>query len=318
MATCLIVYFSQGGTTRAVAQAISTGWKAAGHAVDLHDLQDGPPPDHRGYDVLGIGAPAHYYRPAIGVGDYLAGLDGLSGKPVFAFVLHAAYLGDAGTFVRRALEDRGGKELGYARFRGAGRFLGYLRHGYQFSPSEPGPEAIARAERFGRDLATRFTEPTHAPVAHDPSPPPVYRLERFLTHRLLIRHVYSRLFRVDPERCSRCSVCMNGCPTRNLREDPGGKRVWGRECILCFACQLNCPREAISAPVTWAMFWPFMRYNTWAASHDPAIQHVRVVHAKGRTTVVPSERSAPSPSLGAPPGEPCGTAATPASDRPSP
>ncbi len=197
MSRCLIVFFSQGGTTKRVAQAVSKGLSAHGHEVDLHDLSDGPPPDHGRYDVLGIGCPAHYYRPAIIVCDYLATLSGLSGKPVFTFVLYAAYVGDAGNVVRGALEAKGGNELGYARFRGAGRFLGYLRHGYQFSPADPSSDAIAEAERFGGDLAERLAGSTHVPAAHDPSPPAVYRLERFLTSRFFIRQVYSRLFRVD-------------------------------------------------------------------------------------------------------------------------
>jgi hypothetical protein len=35
--------------------------------------------------------------------------------------------------------------------------------------------------------------------------------------------------------------------------------------------------------VTWALFWPFMVYNTRTAAADPAVEHVRVVHANGRT-----------------------------------
>jgi flavodoxin/NAD-dependent dihydropyrimidine dehydrogenase PreA subunit len=288
MSRCLIVYFSQGGTTKQVAEAVSRGWSARGHEVDLHDLKDGPPPDHGRYDVLGIGCPAHYYRPAIIASDYLETLPDLSGKPVFAFVLHAAYLGDAGNVVRRALEEKGGKELGYARFRGVGRFLGYLRHGYRFSPADPGSDAIARAERFGGELAARLASRTRVLIAHDPRPPAIYRLERFLAGRFLIRHLYSRLFRVDRRRCSRCALCMKSCPTRNIREGHEGRRVWGRDCILCFACELSCPGGAISSPVTWSLFWPFMVFNTRSAARDPAIDHVRVAHAKGRTTVVPA------------------------------
>jgi len=288
MSRCLIVYFSQGGTTRRVAEAVSTGLRAQGHEVDLHDLEDGPPPAHGRYEILGVGCPAHYYRPAIVVSDYLENLPDLSGKPVFTFVLHAAYLGDAGNVVRRLLAEKGGKELGYARFRGAGHFLGYLKHGYRFSPADPNSDAIARAERFGGELAARLARETHVLAAHDPPPPAVYQLERFLTGRFFIRHLYSKLFRVDGNKCSHCTLCMKGCPTRNIREDHKGRRVWGRECILCFACEMNCPREAISSPMTWSMFWPFMVYNTWSAARDPAIEHVRVVHANGRTTVLPA------------------------------
>jgi flavodoxin len=285
MSTCLIVYFSQGGTTRQVAEAISRGWRAQGHVADLHDLKDGPPPPHDRYDVLGIGSPAHYYRPAINVTDYVGGLPPLPGKPVFTFALHAAYLGDAGNDLRRALERKGATELGYARFRGVGRFLGYLKHGYQFSHADPGSDALSAAERFGAELAGRLAHGSGGVTAHDPPPPAVYRLERFLTGRFLIRHVYSRLFRIDAAKCGGCALCVKSCPTRNIRQDAEGGRAWGRDCILCFACEMNCPREAISSPVTWALFWPFMRFNTWSAARDPAIDHARVVHAKGRTTI---------------------------------
>lgn len=287
MSTCLIVHFSQGGTTRRVAEAIATGLRAQGHAVELHDLKDGPPPAHDRYDVLGIGCPAHYYRPALLVSDYLATLPALTGKPVFTFVLHAAYLGDAGNQVRHELARRGAAELGYARFRGEGHFLGYLRHGYQFSPASPDAGALARAERFGGELAARLAGQAQDRAPLDPPPPAVYRLERLLTSRPLIRHVYSRLFRQDRERCSGCGSCVKGCPTRNISEDDEGGRVWGRDCILCFACERRCPRGAISAPLTWAMFWPFMVFNTWSASRDPGIGHLRVVHANGRTSAVP-------------------------------
>lgn len=284
MARALIVFFSQGGTTRRVAEAISKGLRGAGHAVDLHDLQQAPPPDPAGYDLLGIGCPAHYYRPALVVSDYVAGLPALAGKPVFSFVLHAAHPGDAGSRLRRALGAKGGRELGYARFRGQGRFLGYLRLGYQFSPADPVAGAIAQAERFGEVIAERLGGAAFAPDAMDPPTPIVYRLERFLTGPFLIRHLYSRLFRVDPAKCGRCTRCMKACPTGNIREDPDGQRTWGRDCTLCFACEADCPKGAISAPITWALFWPFMVYNTRVAAADPSIEHRRVVHANGRTS----------------------------------
>lgn len=286
MSSCLVVYFSQGGTTRRTAEAISRGLRAAGHSVDLHDLRDGAAPDPAGYDLLGVGGPAHYYRPALVVSDYVERLPTLSGKPVFSFALHGAYPGDAGTFLRRALAARGGRELGYARFRGAGNFLGYLRRGYLFSPAQPGPDAIARAERFGAELAARLAGGANAPEADDPPTPAVYRLERLFTSALLVRHFYSRLFRIDGAKCIGCGRCKASCPTSNIRDDRGGRRSFGRDCILCFACEAGCPKGAISAPVTWALFSPFMLYNTGVAARDPAIGHERVVHTNGRTRAV--------------------------------
>ena len=62
MSKALIVYFSQGGTTTQAAELITAGLLAAGYQIDLHDMQVGQPPDPRGYDLLGIGSPTHYFR----------------------------------------------------------------------------------------------------------------------------------------------------------------------------------------------------------------------------------------------------------------
>jgi len=91
-----------------------------------------------------------------------------------------------------------------------------------------------------------------------------------------VRHLLSRLFRVDRRECNACGVCVKLCPTRNISLGNDGTLVWGRSCMLCFACEMRCPEEAIASPVTWFMFWPFMVYNTRTAAGDATIEHVRV------------------------------------------
>jgi len=41
MAKSLIVYFTQGGTTAQVAEAIAAGLRSKEHQVDLHNMNDG-------------------------------------------------------------------------------------------------------------------------------------------------------------------------------------------------------------------------------------------------------------------------------------
>jgi flavodoxin/NAD-dependent dihydropyrimidine dehydrogenase PreA subunit len=285
MSTCLIVYFSQGRTTGKIAVSIAKGLGASDHSVSFHNLKDGPPPDQRSYDILGIGCPSHYYRPAIVMSDYLESLPDLVGKPVFSFILYGAYSGDAGNMVRHMLEQKNGKEMGYARYHGAGIFLGYLREGHQFSSSHPKPDELSQAEEFGGEIAARVAGEPYAKTAYDAPTPMIYRLERFLTNRFLIKHMYSRLFNVNKRTCNTCGLCMKVCPARNIGKDNEDRPVWGRDCILCFACEAQCPKDAIGSPVTWLMFKPFTIYNIRAALHDPALEHTRVTHAHGRTTV---------------------------------
>lgn len=283
MPRALLVYFSQGGTTECVADAIASGLSATAWEVDRHNLRDGPPPDPAGYDLLGVGTPTHYYRPPFNVSDYLDRLPDLNQKPVLTFVLYGTYRGDAGNRVRQALARKGGREVGYFHCRGADYYPPYLRAGYLFSPDHPTPHELAAAGAFGRDVARRVAAGDYPAIPFDPRPPLGYRLERALASRPLVRHVYSRLFRVDRDRCTGCGRCVARCPTGNVIQDREGCPVWGRECLFCLACEMSCPQEAITSPMDWAVSAAAVRRNVRAAARDPELDFARVEHRKGRT-----------------------------------
>ena len=287
MPRALLVYFSQGGTTGRVAVSIAAGLATAGWEVRRHNLRHGPPPDLDGYDLFGVGTPTHYYRPPFNVTDYLDRLPHLGGRPVLTFVLYGTYRGDAGNRVRRALARKGGREAGYFHCRGADYYLPYLRQGYLFSPDHPTPRELAEAEAFGRAAAGRVAAGDYPPITADPPTPPAYRLERALASRPLVRHLYSRLFRVDRARCTGCGHCVSVCPTGNIRPDARWCPVWGRDCLLCLACEMSCPQEAITSPLNWALAAPAVRRNVRAAARDPDLDFARVEHRKGRTRRLP-------------------------------
>ncbi len=286
MSRCLLVYYSQGGTTNRIAESIAKSLRGARHVVALHNLKDGPAPGPDNYDVLGLGTPTYYFRPPFIVTDHLNSLPDVAGKPFFVFVVHGAVLGDAGNVVRRSLEDHGGKEIGYSRYFGADYFLGYLKRGYLLSPNHPKPDEIAQAELFGREIAARLGGKEYRRAEYDAPTRVVYRVERSLINRLFVRQMYSRLFRVDRKKCTSCGLCMKLCPTRNISEDKRGHPVWDRGCILCFSCEMKCPKDAINSPVTWFLFRPFMIYNLWRAARDPNVEIARVKHERGWTIVV--------------------------------
>ena len=279
----LIVYFSQAGSTGRVAEAIAAGLRAADYQVDLRNIKDERPPDPDGYDLLGIGLPTYYYRPPFNVTDYVDTLPDLDGLPAFVFVMHGTYRGDAGNHIRDALAKKGAREVGYHCCFGADFYVGYLNEGYLFSPDHPTTDDLADAEAFGRQVAARVAGEPYARPESDPSPAPIYKMERFLTNRWLTNQVYSRLFRVDSAECNACGICMKLCPTGNIAEDEEGRPVWSRDCLLCLTCEMKCPEDAITSLVSWPLFRPTLIYNVRQASRDPSISHVRVEHSRGRT-----------------------------------
>lgn len=283
MSGALIVYFSQKETNRRVGEAIADGLGKSGRRVDLWNLRHGPPPSPLGYDVLGVGSPTYYYRAPFIVSDYLRSLPDLSGLPAFAFVVHGAYRGSTGNAIRRALRLKGAREVGYFFCFGADYFLGYLKEGWLLSPDHPSREELARASSFGSEVAATLEGVPYEPPPLDPQVHWMYRLERFLANRTIVKHLYSRAFRVSDACRDGCDLCVRQCPVQNIRRGDEGSLAWGRRCLLCLSCETNCPEDAITSPVSWAIFRPFMIHNIRMALRDPSLDRARVVHGRGTT-----------------------------------
>lgn len=286
MPKSLIVYFSQGGTTGQVAQAIASGLSVTEYSLDMFNIKDKLPPDISGYDLLGIGTPVYWYRPPFNVMDYLNKLPELNGLPAFVFVLYGTYRGDTGTTIRHLLYRKGAREVGYFHCRGADYFMGYLRMGYLFSPGHPTEVELAQARDFGQAVAACVSGKKYAKPEEDPKPKAIYRLERFLANRWMCKQIFSRVFTADKKKCTSCGLCIKLCPVRNITEDRSGYPGWGRNCMACFTCELNCPEDAVSSPIDWLLFRPLLLYNVRKASRDSSLDHVRVIHSKGCTKVI--------------------------------
>jgi ferredoxin len=111
-------------------------------------------------------------------------------------------------------------------------------------------------------------------------------MERFLANRWLVSQVYSRLFMVNANKCTTCGLCVKLCPTGNITKNSADRPSWGRNCLLCLSCELKCPQDAITSPISWPIFAPIMAYNISRALRDPALDHAKVTHKHGRTRPV--------------------------------
>ncbi len=282
MPKSLIVHFSQGGSTTKIAQSIGAGLRSSGHQVTVSRMGEHEPPNLEGYDLFGVGSPTYYFRLPFNVASYVDQLPALAGLPTFAFVLHATYRGDAGNALRQGLAAKGARLVGYFHSQGAGTFHPYFEQGYQFSPGHPTAQELDRAEAFGRELAARVEGQAAVHLPQDPPLAAIYRLERVLMHRWLAKNLYSRLFRVDRSKCSACGLCIEECPVSNIAGDAQNQPVWGRECILCWYCEMNCPEEAIRSPISLPIFLPFMVYNVRAGARDESLGHRRATIDHGR------------------------------------
>lgn len=287
MARALILYWSLTGTTRRVAQSIAEGLRDEGIECVLDDLRHGSTCDLSSFDIVGIGFPIHWFRLPTPVSRAIADLGTLDGKSVFAFSLSGTCRGAGLNRARTALVRAGGVERGAFACHGEDRFYPYTRLGALFSPDHPTPDDLRAARTFARDMARAHDAIEHgapAPAVPPLDPPthPVHAFERLVTGPRLTRLLYSRFFRVDHERCSRCGRCAKGCPVGNISRGRGELPSWGRGCVLCLLCVTNCPEEAVRCPMDWAVFRPFIRWNVERAWRDSDLEHTRVRFERGR------------------------------------
>ena len=276
MKKTLIVYFSQAGSTRKVAQAVAAGLRGAGHEVDLHDLTAGAPPSPIDYDAFGLGTPVYVFRPPFNVSRYLDGLPDLNGLPFFVLLQSAGLEVDAGNAVRGTLRRKGGREVGFLKGKGADYALPWIRHGILFSPEHPTPEGLQAAKAFGEAVADRVAGTPYQPPPPDPKAPALFRLARASTNAWVVRNVGSRGFRVRGDVCTACGTCVEVCPTGNIQQDARGRPVWGRDCIVCAYCDLRCPVEAIHSPLRLRSVAPLLNAIERRALNWPGVSHARV------------------------------------------
>lgn len=286
MLKILVSFFSQGGTTKKIAEKISRGLQSRQLHVDFYNIADDHPPSIAEYDIFGIGSPVYIFRPPFNVLDYLKSLPSLNGMPFFVFLLYGTETGTAGNIIRNILSRKGGKEIGYEKFKGADYFLGYIQRGHLFSPDNPTESELKHAEQFGQDLVSRISEKEYIKPEIDALPPPVYLFERLITTRSQVKQIYSRFFKVDKDKCTSCKICIQNCPKNNISFDDNDLPVWDRDCIACFYCEMKCPVDAITSPLDWSIMAPLINYNVARNMKEPSVENVKVVHKKGRTVRV--------------------------------
>jgi flavodoxin/ferredoxin len=283
MKKALIAYFSQGGTTLKIAKEISKNLQTKEYETDFYDVTNGTPPDINKYDLIGIGTPVYILRPPFNLMDYIKSLPWLNGKPVFVFLLYGTLPGTAGNILRRALEQKGGKEVGYEKFKGADYFVGYIKRGFLFSPDNPITNELDRANIFASEIVDHISDKNYHKPGIDPFPTVIHTFERMVTIRFFTRHLLSRFFKADPNKCSECKLCEKICPKNNISFDGNGLPQWGRDCMLCFYCGLKCPEDAISTPADWLIFAPLIQFNIYHAKKYTSCEYAKVNHHKGKT-----------------------------------
>ncbi len=250
----IVIYYSQTGNTKKMAQAIHKGMSEVEGQVDIAKLQDvDPTKDLGGYDLIGLGSPVQCIKELPNVTEFIETMRSVEGKHGFAFSTHGALPGRYMARVVPAMEQRGLTIIGWNDWFCSVMFP--LTPKPYFTDGHPDEIDLKEAEDFGRQMVnssrriyqgeTNLIRPLPKGKEYDdwyevvPGPTPG-EFAPFL------RVQDSMEFKVNKEKCGypKCMVCIDNCPAHaiDFTVDPPKFTL---SCARCWHCEQTCPRGAI-------------------------------------------------------------------------
>jgi len=239
-----IVYYSQTGNTRKIAESIQKGIASARGQCDIFKLKRAEAIDLSQYELIGIGSPVISYREPANVKAFIACLPFQEGKHGFVFATHATVLGRTLATMSWALHQKGVVVIGsYHCY--ADSFVPCSPYPY-FTTGHPDQIDLEEAEAFGSEMADLSQRIAQGQT--DLIPEPKMAKWGRMPDQPRVQMTLNR------EKCQypRCNLCMEYCPMSgiDLSTNP---LVFQRDCICCFYCEQICPYGAIE--VDWEARW---------------------------------------------------------------
>ncbi|PKN37259.1 MAG: hypothetical protein CVU62_11695 [Deltaproteobacteria bacterium HGW-Deltaproteobacteria-2] len=241
-----IVYFSQTGQTRKVAEAMATVLRKKKHTVRVSTIQDVDPEDIKKCDLLGVGSPCFESQAPSAVKTWLRTWPAIQDKQAFVFATAGGAPGRVLYELTRELRKKGSNVIGGFMSRGmvhhpAPCLIGRL-------PNRPNAKDLAEARTFALAVEKHLkscdagTMPESRPDALKPTLG-FYQLVGLIAKPFLLRIILPKP-KLTQSRCNQCELCAKECPVQSIKLAP--YPVLDGRCIRCYHCQNICPKEALN------------------------------------------------------------------------
>ena len=258
----LLVYFSQTGNTRKVAETMAEAFRDKGHTVRTLSMKESHPADILSCDVLGVGTPCFESQAPIPVKDYLSSMPYIHAKPAFVFATSGGQPGRVLYDLTSIMQRRGASVM--AGFMGRGTVHHPAPSLIGRMPGRPNQADLARARMFAESLANHLQTGRAGPISEGRKDARslrwgFYELVALIAQPFLLRILLPKP-KIDQALCNKCTVCAQECPMQSITLNP--YPVLDGRCIRCYHCQNICPQTAISSSWLFGNIVIFSLYNT--------------------------------------------------------
>lgn len=240
----VMIYFSQTGNTRRVAQKMAEVFREFGHSTRLISLRKASPEDAIAGDLLGIGTPCFSSQAPTPIKNFLKNLPRLDNRRSFVFATSGGAPGRVLYDMTRILQTKGSEVVGGFIARGELHHPAPGLHGRM--PNRPNAQDFAQAQNFARAIIEHVTKGRDGLVAEsrpDALKPKggFYDFVALISTDRVLRLLLPKP-QLDTTRCNQCQWCIHECPMNNisLQLNP----TLGKQCIRCYRCLTGCPRQA--------------------------------------------------------------------------
>ncbi len=247
MAKSVIIYFSQTGNTKKIAEAIHRGVQGVLGECDISALKSVSPEDLTNFDLIGLGYPTIAAEPP-NLRSFVSQMSGLEGKHVFTFNTHGTLpSGPAG--IVPPLRQKGLKVLGFKDWYGS-VYHPCLPKPY-WTDGHPDEIDLKEAEDYGREMAEisqriYLGEKNLVPTFPNENEWQSFRNPLSVATDLLDARVMSKnQMRINSERCTECNLCATNCPVGAIDVSVSPGTVNTDKCFTCWFCWNICPEGAI-------------------------------------------------------------------------
>lgn len=273
----VVVYFSQSGNTRRVAERMAGVFREAGHDTRTVSLKKASPQDVVAADLLGIGTPCFSGRAPAPVKAFLQNLPLLDNKRAFVFATSGGAPARVLYDLTRLLQSQGADIAGGFLTRGELHHPAPCMRGRM--PNRPDAHDFAQVQRFAGAVIEHVSAGRPGPVAEsrpDAFKPRggFYDLVASISTDGIVRLALPKP-KLDPARCNQCRWCVYECPMDNITLQPYPSL--GDECIRCYRCLTGCPQQAFGANWWLGNLVTLALYNTafvrWFGDLEPG-EHI--------------------------------------------
>lgn len=251
---CIIIYFSQMGSTELIARTIQKGVKQAAGNCDIVKIKEANPRRLYEYDLIGLGTPVMKFQEPLNVRNFINDLRFVGGKHIFSFSTHGVNPEYFFPSIIPKLKRKGLIVIGlYDCYAAAVENPKYLTAGH------PDEIDLKEAEEFGREMVERSLRISAGetklipPIPRAPAPGSAFKYKKARQEeerKLGIPEVEATrqiIMKYDREKCAypKCRLCMENCPMDgiDLTVNPP---VISKPCMGCSFCAKICPTGALS------------------------------------------------------------------------